>query len=245
VRRFRVGGAAIGAAAVGVVHAFPSVAVLGQWTPLRAIPGLARLRGPACPAVALTFDDGPDPVTTPAVLDRLDELGIRATFFVLGARAARHPDIVAEIRARGHEIGCHGHRHAHHLLRSPAWVRADLGHAVEVLRDLGVPARWFRPPYGQLSTGTVAAARRTGVDTVLWSAWGREWVAADAAEVGDRVTAGLAPGAIVLLHDSDVCSEPGTVDRVVAALGPVADALSARALEACTLSQLVGARAAP
>ena len=117
---------ALGAAAAAA-HLVPSVVSLGTWTRLRALPGgWCRWRGPDVPAVALTFDDGPDPVTTPVVLDRLDELGLRATFFCLGERADAHPELVGEVLRRGHQIGSHGYRHEHHLARTPRWVDADL-----------------------------------------------------------------------------------------------------------------------
>ena len=226
-----------------LAHAFPSVIALGQWTPLRALPGgWCRWRGPAVPRVALTFDDGPDPTTTPALLDRLEELGLRGTFFCLGCHVEHAPGLVMEIVDRGHEVGVHGFAHEHHLARTPAWVRADLDAALEVLGDCGVVPRWYRPPYGQASLGTVLAARSRGLDLVHWSAWGREWEAEDAHAVADRVCEALEPGAIVLLHDSDDTSPVGTVARVVEALGPIADELAHRDLATCTLSDLVACR---
>ena len=107
-------------------HMFPSVVSLGQWSPLRVLPGdLCRWRGPRGGGVALTFDDGPDPRTTPEVLDRLDELSLAATFFCLGEQVARHPDLVGEIRRRGHQVETHGFCHAHHFARTPVgcgWI---------------------------------------------------------------------------------------------------------------------------
>lgn len=232
ILRLLVGGA--------FVHAFPSVVALGQWSHLRALPGgWCRWRGPNVARVALTFDDGPDPESTPRVLDRLDELGLRGTFFCLGSRIERAPDLVMETVDRGHEVALHGHVHEHHLAHTPGWVRADLDAAIEAAGDCGVSPRWYRPPYGQSSLGTVLAARGRGLDLVHWSVWGREWEAADSNEVVDRVCASLEPGAIVLLHDSDDTSPSGTVDRVLDSLGPIADELAHRGLAASTLSDLV------
>jgi peptidoglycan/xylan/chitin deacetylase (PgdA/CDA1 family) len=234
------------AAPVGVLAAaqmVPSVVSLGQWLPVRALPGgWCRWRGPGVPAVALTFDDGPDPRTTPNVLDRLDELGLRATFFCLGERAAAHPELVRDELRRGHQVETHGHRHAHHFARPPGWVRADLDRAVATMAGLGARPRWFRPPYGQATGPTLVEARRHAVAPVLWSAWGREWDAPDAVAVARRVAAALRPGAIVLLHDADVDSPPGSWRRGLDALGPIADAVAARGLRAVTLDELVGAR---
>ena len=101
--------------------------------------------------------------------------------------------------------------------------------------------RWFRPPFGQTTGPTLIEARRHDLRVVLWSAWGREWDEPDAPSVARRVTGGLAPGAIVLLHDADVGSPTGTARRAADALGPIADALAGRGLEAVTLDRLVAA----
>jgi peptidoglycan/xylan/chitin deacetylase (PgdA/CDA1 family) len=218
----------------------PSVVSLGQWLPVRALPGgWCRWRGPDVPAVALTFDDGPDPATTPAVLDRLDELGLRATFFCLGAHAAAHPGLVAETLRRGHQVETHGYEHAHHFARTPRWVRADLDRAMQAMAAAGARPRWFRPPYGQATGPTLVEARRRGLSVVLWSAWGREWDAPDSAAVARRVNDGVGPGSVVLLHDADVDSPPGSWQRGLEALGPVADELHRRGLAAVTLDGLV------
>jgi peptidoglycan/xylan/chitin deacetylase (PgdA/CDA1 family) len=220
----------------------PSVVSLGQWLPVRALPrGWCTWRGPAEGPVALTFDDGPDPTTTPTVLDALDRLDLAATFFCTGAHVARHPELVAEIAARGHAIGTHGFEHAHHLWRSPGWIARDLDAALHASSAAGVTPLWYRPPYGQASGPTLLAARRRGLRTVLWSGWGREWAAPDAAAVAARVRAALAPGAVVLLHDSDAFSPPGSVQRTLDALDTVAADLHARGLRTATLDEVMAA----
>jgi peptidoglycan/xylan/chitin deacetylase (PgdA/CDA1 family) len=230
--------AAAGAAALA--HGAPSVVSLGQWTPLRSLPlGLCRWRGPAGDRVALTFDDGPSPRSTPAVLDRLDELGARATFFCVGRLARDNSDLIAEITRRGHELGVHGYEHHSHLRHGPSWVSADLREAVDVLRCEGATVRWFRPPYGHTTTATMAAARAQGLEIVLWSAWGREWAAADPATVAERVTRKVGPGGIVLLHDGDEFNPPGSDRRVRDALGPIVEHLADHGLAAASLSELM------
>jgi peptidoglycan/xylan/chitin deacetylase (PgdA/CDA1 family) len=112
---------------------------------------------------------------------------------------------------------------------------------VEALASAGVTPRWYRPPYGQLSGPSLLAARRHGLEVVLWSAWGREWTRAAPAEVAARVTTALAPGAVVLLHDSDAFSPPGSAARALAALGPIADGLDRLGLRTATLDELMGA----
>ncbi|HVM66178.1 MAG TPA: polysaccharide deacetylase family protein [Acidimicrobiales bacterium] len=234
--------AAVPVGAVAAAQMVPSVVSLGQWLPVRALPGgWCRWRGPEVPAVALTFDDGPDPLTTPSMLDRLDELGLPATFFCLGEHAAAHPDLVAEALRRGHQVETHGYAHAHHFARPPWWVRGDLERALGAMALAGVRPRWFRPPYGQATGPTLLEARRHGLAPVLWSAWGREWDEPDAGAVARRVTSGLHPGAIVLLHDADVDSPPGSCRRTHDALGAIAEGIAARGLRAVTLDRLVDA----
>lgn len=237
------GAGAAGLAAVG--HALPSVCVLGQWSPvpLRALPsGLCRWRGPAGgAAVALTFDDGPSPATTPHTLELLDRLSMRATFFMIGSLAAAHADLVAEVRRRGHGVGLHGDRHRHHLLHTPRWIRADTDAGVLALEALGVRPRWYRPPYGQLTATTLVEARRHGMEVALWSAWGKEWAERDPGPVMERLRPRLDDGAIVLLHDTDESAPAGTASRTHAVLELLAEALSARGLRAVDLDTLVPA----
>ncbi|MDE3202814.1 MAG: polysaccharide deacetylase family protein, partial [Acidobacteriota bacterium] len=170
--------------------------------------------------VALTFDDGPDPVATPRVLDTLDALGWRATFFCLGAQARRNPRLVGELVQRGHEIGVHGDTHRSHLRRAAPGVVSDLRAARDLLEDLsGGPVRWFRPPYGAVSAATLLAARRVDVDLVLWTTWGRDWRSdATGATVVGHVRRTYVPGATVLLHDSDITSAPRSWTAAIDAL---------------------------
>lgn len=232
------GGASLAALAFQYL---PSTVTLGQWTALRALPGgLCRWQGPGSSRrVALTFDDGPHPEATPAVLDELDRLGLRATFFALASHAEQWPELVGEVRRRGHQVETHGYRHRHHLAKGPRWVVADLRAACEVMGMLGVPLTWYRPSYGQATASTLLEARRRGLRTVLWSSWGREWATVDPIEVAARIGRRLHPGSIVLLHDSDAFGPPGMWKVGLSALPEVAELLAARGLEAVTLADLV------
>lgn len=192
---------------------FAHVAPAGTWLDQPTTRLLPRLKGIGRPDhIALTFDDGPDPVSTPRILDELDELGWTATFFLLGDMARRAPDVVREITRRGHEIGVHGDRHRSHLLLTPPAVRRELSAAVETVGELsGRPVHWFRPPYGHLSLASVLTARRLGLEPVLWSAWGKDWRAdATPQSVAATVVDSLGPGGTILLHDSDCTSAPGS-----------------------------------
>jgi peptidoglycan/xylan/chitin deacetylase (PgdA/CDA1 family) len=165
-------------------------------------PGLTGIGRPS--RVALTFDDGPDPDGTPAVLDALDQLGWSATFFMLGRQVTRYPEVAAAVVAAGHEAAVHGFSHRNHLLRSPADVYTDVVRATEVVTTTtGIRPIWFRPPYGVLTLGSLVAARRAGLRPVLWTAWGRDWEARNPNQVADTVRRQLRPGGTVLLHDSD------------------------------------------
>jgi peptidoglycan/xylan/chitin deacetylase (PgdA/CDA1 family) len=189
--------------------------------------------------VALTFDDGPSPEATPRTLDLLDALGMRATFFVLGSLVESQVDLVSEILRRGHGVGSHGYAHDHHMLRSPAWVKRDVAMSVQVMDAVGCRPRWYRPPYGQLTALTVVEARRHGMDVVLWSAWGREWAEPGPASVMTRLRRRLGPGAIVLLHDTDIKCPQGTAQRTHDVLGLLAVELDELRLHAVSLDELV------
>lgn len=219
----------------------PSTVVLGQWTGLRSLPGRwCRWRGPATDQVAVTFDDGPSSEATPALLDRLDELGWRATFFCLGTLAEAHPELVGETVKRGHQVETHGYRHVHHLARGPRFPFRDLRRAVRVMEQCGQRPSYYRPTYGQATAATLAAARSLRLETVLWSAWGREWTDTDAAGVGRRLMSGVAPGAILLLHDNDAFGPPGMWRLGLDALDTLAVGLERQGLVPVTLSELLG-----
>lgn len=197
--------------------------------------------------VALTFDDGPDPASTPRFLDELDRLGWRATFFVLGEMVRAAPSLLREMVDAGHEVAVHGDCHRSHVLRTPWEVKADLARAAGTIGDvIGTPVRWVRPPFGSVSAGTLAAARHMGLTVVLWSAWGRDWTATATPET---VLATLRPdlraGATVLLHDSDCTSAPRSWRSALGALGLLAGELDRLGLGVVPLADhaLVGAGA--
>jgi peptidoglycan/xylan/chitin deacetylase (PgdA/CDA1 family) len=187
--------------------------------------------------VAITFDDGPHPDGTIAVLDQLDRLGWSATFFVLGSQALRHPAVLREVVRRGHEVGVHGFDHRYLIARTPRAAVADLRHAVDVVGTIaGAAPCWWRPPYGVLSGPSLLAAWRGGLRPVLWSAWGRDWEAAASPEsIRRRVLAGRLDGGTVLLHDSDLMSAEGSWQRTVAALPLIAEHIDALGVKVAPL----------
>ncbi len=226
-----VAGAAVGAtAAVGfAVHSAPSLIALSA-VGRRISPGLAGVGRPG--HVALTFDDGPDPGSTPEFLDVLERLGLRATFFMLGEMARRAPGLAAEVAAAGHEVGVHGDTHRSQLRLAPRTVADDIARARDAVAEAtGVAPEWFRPPYGTLSLGGVRGARRAGLRPVLWTAWGRDWRAeATADSVVADVLHGYDDGGTVLLHDSDCTSAPDCWHSALGALPRLAEQWEARTL---------------
>ncbi|HET6953720.1 MAG TPA: polysaccharide deacetylase family protein [Acidimicrobiales bacterium] len=199
-------------------------------------------------AVGLTFDDGPDPEVTPAVLDALAAGGTRATFFMLVDRAERHPGVVRRVVDAGHEVGLHGPDHRR--LTTAGGDRGEVRRALAAARArlealAGVPVRWFRPPFGSQSVGTYLATRRAGLVPVVWTAEGEDWVDQPAARVADRVMERLRPGGIVLLHDGLAGDprEPETPDplRDVRGeiVGHVLANLAAHDLRGTTIGDLV------
>jgi peptidoglycan/xylan/chitin deacetylase (PgdA/CDA1 family) len=201
--------------ALQAAHLLPSVVTIPQLHRLL----LPRLSGRSDQAhVALTFDDGPDPRSTPAFLDALAALQVKATFFLLGAQVATHPQLARRLVADGHEIAVHGYLHRPHLLRPPWQVTADLRRAYLLIREVtGCSARFWRPPNGIVSGAGLLAARRLDLQPVLWTRDGRDWAAQATPEsVLERIGGGLRAGGTVLLHDCDLTSAP---DSWRAALG--------------------------
>jgi len=225
-----------GAAGLAVTQAGPGLTGLGPVRRL-AFPRLAG-RG-AAGHVALTFDDGPDPVATPRVLDLLAARGVRATFFLLGSMVARAPGLAAEVAAAGHELAVHGWDHRYLPLRGPRATRDDLARARDIVADAaGAAPRWFRPPYGVLSGPALLVARRLTLTPVLWTCWGREWTPGATPESVYAVLAGgLAGGATVLLHDSDSTAPPGSARAALGALPRLLDECARRGLRTGPLAE--------
>jgi peptidoglycan/xylan/chitin deacetylase (PgdA/CDA1 family) len=225
---------AAGLLTAAAVHAAPALTAL---TPARRalLPALAGT-GPR-DRVALTFDDGPDPISTPRFLRLLAEHDVRATFFVLGSMLARDPGLGREMLAAGHELAVHGWAHRCLLLRPPGATYDDLARARDLVASLGGDRpRWFRPPYGVLTTGALVACRRLGLQPKLWTAWGRDWEAgATPTSIVRTVTSTLIGGGTVLLHDSDCTSAAGSWQRTLAALPRLIDWTRDRGLRLGTL----------
>jgi peptidoglycan/xylan/chitin deacetylase (PgdA/CDA1 family) len=229
-------GVGIAGAAALAANSAPSLVAL-SWVGRHLSPGLAGVGLPG--HVALTFDDGPDVASTPKFLEVLDDLGLQATFFMLGDMARRSPGLAAEVAAAGHEVAVHGDRHRSQLRLAPGAIADDVARARDSVADAtGVAPLWFRPPYGTVSLSGMRVARRVGLRTVLWTAWGRDWRADATPEsvVGD-VLEGYVDGGTVLLHDSDCTSAPLCWRATLGALPTLASELDARALRVGPLGE--------
>jgi peptidoglycan/xylan/chitin deacetylase (PgdA/CDA1 family) len=197
----------------------------------------AVVEGPfAARGVVLTFDDGPDPTTTPRVLDTLDAAGVKATFFIIGKKAAASPELVKDILARGHQVGLHSFSHDRFFaLRDAKGVRRDLELGIATLEAItGARPTYFRPPIGHTNPSIARVADALDLTIVGWSAAGHDGVGwAKAASVTARVRRGLRDGAIVALHDA--AEKGGREPAGVAALGDILKAIEAERLEVVPL----------
>ncbi|MDE2625941.1 MAG: polysaccharide deacetylase family protein [Burkholderiales bacterium] len=168
---------------------------------LRRLPAASSARG----EVALTIDDGPDPALTPRVLDLLDAAGVKATFFCIGERVQRHPELAREILARGHELQSHSQRHRHNFsLLGPRGCAKELEAAQRSFEQVtGVTPRLFRAPAGLRNAFLAPVLHRLGLQLVSWTARGFDTRERDPARVLHRLTRQLRAGDILLLHDSN------------------------------------------
>ena len=193
----------------------------------------------ARPLVGLTFDDGPDPTYTPHVLDILDTHGAKATFFVIGERAARHPEILERMRRSGHEIG------NHYFING-----ATLGHSdedfvrylerTEAVARINPSRKLFRPPGGVAWPRQLSLARARGYTTVLGSAYPHDPAHPPVGYINWLVAKNLRPGAIVILHDG--IADP---TRTIDALPAILFAGRAKGLQFVTVGALLDAAATP
>lgn len=199
------GGAAVGA--WGAVH--PRSQLFGP---------TVRFTGDAS-TVALTFDDGPNPAATRALLDLLDAHGVRATFFLMGSHVRAFPALAREIAARGHAVGNHTETHPNLIFLSRAKLREELNRCREaILSAVGGELRWMRPPFGFRGPQLNAVVRELGYSGVaMWSKWAWDWKPQPAQPVIHCLRRVIG-GDIVLLHDGDHRLFEGDRRHTVAAL---------------------------
>jgi peptidoglycan/xylan/chitin deacetylase (PgdA/CDA1 family) len=221
-----------------------TLGTLGVFWPERGMYGSLLSHGPDLPEVALTFDDGPSPKTTPRVLEALGKAGVSATFFVVGRKVQAHPALLRELVRAGHQVELHGFEHDRLFsLRGSARVADDIRRTQDIIQAAGAPRpSLFRPPIGFVSHLTVTGARKAGVTLVGCSARALDGLRQAAPEkVTERLLRALKPGALLAMHDASEHDdyEPASLS----ALPRVLDALRERSLRAVTLSSWVTAEA--
>jgi peptidoglycan/xylan/chitin deacetylase (PgdA/CDA1 family) len=216
-----------------------AAAAAAWWTPALApiVPGVAealglprRIDDPA--GVALTFDDGPHPEGTPAVLEALEVANANATFFLCGEQVERYPALAAELVAAGHTAAVHGYTHRNMLRLAPRTFVQDLERGIAAIEDaIGSSPELYRPPYGIFSYPGMLEVKARGLRSLLWSRWGHDWRAARTpAEIAGEATRELDGGEVLLLHDADHYSAPGSWRRTVEALPMVIERIRSAGL---------------
>jgi peptidoglycan-N-acetylglucosamine deacetylase len=223
----RIHASAVAGVAGAAAFAYLLPGLAGQWRALRRPLGIED-RTASGRGYALTFDDGPHPRGTPAVLEVLRSYGVPATFFLVGEQVRRNPSLVQEILAAGHSIGLHCDRHRNLLRLAPPQVRRDMERARDAIEAAGAERiALYRPPYGVANAAALAIARENGWRTLLWSHWGRDWRARATPEsIAATITARLREGSVLLLHDADEYSASGSWRRTAAALPRVLEVLA-------------------
>jgi peptidoglycan-N-acetylglucosamine deacetylase len=187
--------------------------------------------------LALTFDDGPHHEGTMELLQALQKLHVRATFFLLGEEVEKRPELAAEIVARGHSVGVHGYRHRVLVGLATSEIRDDLDRALDVIqRATGSVPVLHRPPKGILTWSSLPLIRKMGLQPVLWAIDGRDWRAtATPGSIAGRINVHLRGGEIVLLHDSDCHSSPGSWRNALGALPLIMERAQALGLQTVSL----------
>ncbi|MFE0020925.1 polysaccharide deacetylase family protein [Amycolatopsis sp. NPDC059021] len=190
------------------------------------------------PVVALTFDDGPDPAGTEAILDVLRQRQVPATFFLIGRDLAAHPELGRAIAAAGHEIGNHSFSHERMIGVTPGWVADEVEATDALIRATGYQgAIHFRPPNGKKLFALPHYLAEHGRTTVTWDVEPDSAGTPGTDRIVEDTVAQARPGSIILLH----AMYPGR-DATRRAIGPIIDRLKQRGLRFVTVTQLLAVR---
>lgn len=227
-------------AAVAANHVL--IAAVGLWPRSHWLgPNWTRLPAAAAARneIALTIDDGPDPLVTPQVLDLLDRYGARATFFCIGDKAARYPELCRDIVRRGHAVENHSQHHRHHFsVMGPRGMARELQAAQDTLTAVtGQRPLFFRAPAGLRNPFLDPVLARQGLRLASWSVRGFDTRVGDAAQVASRLLRGLESGAILLLHDGNAARTRTGVPVILEVLPVVLESAAAARLRPVTLTQ--------
>lgn len=192
--------------------------------------------------VALTFDDGPDPVYTPRILDILKEKGVPATFFLVGSNAVKYPDIVRRIYREGHSVGNHTYSHRSLIPLSKEGVYNEIIKCDDALQRItGVKPTLFRPPRGVYTQYAREVLKENRHTMVLWDVSSRDWEEIRHTEIVSSVMRNVKPGSIILMHDSGdiITAFGGNRINTVRALPVIIDRLRAQGYDFLTIDQML------
>jgi len=206
-------------------------------------PNWTRLPAPATARneIALTIDDGPDPVVTPQVLEILDRFDAKATFFCIGNKAAQYPELCREIIRRGHAIENHSQQHRHNFsLLGLGGFRREIEAAQTTLLGItGIRPSFFRAPAGLRNPFLQPVLSRLGLQLASWSARGFDTQEKNADKVKNRLLSGLQPGAILLIHDGNAARTTDNTPVILGVLPALLEAASKAKLRLVTLREAV------
>lgn len=192
---------------------------------------------------ALTFDDGPDPVYTPRLLDLLKAYDAKATFFVVGSNAERYPELIRRIHAEGHLIGIHNYVHTSNWLMTPGKVRRQIQRTSDIIHDLtGIRSTYYRPPWGIVNLFDFSKKRE--VQIVLWSAMFGDWKRKQGADkLGAKMLQRLKPGEVMLLHDcgNTLGADPGAPQDMLVALERMLEMAERKGLRSIRIDDMIAA----
>ena len=207
------------------------------------------------PVLCLTFDDGPDPVYTPQLLELLERWQVPAAFFVMGRQAAAHPDLLHRMEAAGHTVGLHSNIHKSAYLMTPRQAAEDFRQSMEALRSAGLRPKYYRPPWGHATPASRRLAGQYGLTPVYWDVMAQDWKASITEDEILRrllIRTGAArpstecaahrvgterPGAIVCLHDGR--GRRQAPQRMVHALGRAVEMWKAEGFRFVTLEEFL------
>jgi peptidoglycan/xylan/chitin deacetylase (PgdA/CDA1 family) len=226
--------------AAALCLASSAVVMTGLLLPRSRLYGKSLSAGPARNRVALTFDDGPHPVDTPAILSALELSGAKATFFFVGEKARRHPALVRRAADSGHELGAHSDTHPWWFsLASRARLEREVRESAATLARLsGHRPRYFRPPMGHKGLALESILQEEGLTMVAWSVRPFDTVSRDPETIRSHLLERAAPGGILLLHEG-IRRRVSGVSHTVLALPGILSGLRERGLEPVTLRELL------
>ncbi len=220
---------------LSIVGLWPRSTLLGSnWI---FLPEASAARG----EIAITIDDGPDPVVTPAVLDLLDDYGVKATFFCIGEKAQSYPDLCRDIAGRGHAVENHSMHHNYHFTLPLFWgCYSELAAAQQILTSItGIRPGFFRAPAGLRNPLLDPVLSRLGLQLASWTRRGFDTVEQNPQVVLTKLLDGLKAGDILLLHDGNAARTVTGVPVILEVLPPLLDAVAAAKLHPVTLREAV------